>query len=575
MTSPTTTTTMVRKAPARGMRGRRGVAMLMVVIALVITTVLTSAVLMTPKNMDDIASNTQNAASARWSAESASNFTTSAIANTVAATEIGGLFKDDWSIANGNASVIVTNTLGETPTADDRTLLVTVTGTSNGISKTVQRVMKVQPPVEANGAVDARLSEFAVFGANALSLENTTIQPWAHSPDRAGACANIALGFDSVGGVAATGSKVYGSIVVGPSASSALVGWGASQKSKGVVELPVGLPRAIEPAPDVGGVERFELTPADILGGAPGAVGDLLALDISGAVDQLLTPGQYGDFTLSSGGSAEMGDGVYVFDRVEMKDGVELVVTGDVRLIVWDRLRIGAASRIRVVPGASLRLWIGNKLQMADAAISTSEITDPYDIGYYRRDNSYTDPSAILIEVASGGEVQLGAYSTLYASLHAPGADVRIEQSLVVGRVAGGTVSFSDSALWYDPAMDSGMGFADLDGPLYVDHQTPIDGLDTVVANASVMAPDDVNALLSTLVADRWANDGAPGATASGYWETETSVVADFASDSVWQREWQEIIASIKDRYDAGDDTEEEVADILANLRRHDDDGDD
>ena len=557
------TTTTAGIAMKRGDRSRRGVAMLMVVIALVVTTVLTTAILTSPDRMGPIAENAQSGAKARWSAESAGNFTVAAIEQDVAATDVGGLFKDKWDIALGAASVIVTNTEGEVPTDDDRNVIITIDSKSGGISETVQRSMTVTPPAEPAEVVDTRMGELAIMATESFKMLNSSVQTWELAREEAQYPPRIGLAFDSRGVASVNGSRFNGAFVVDAGASPSFVTWLDTMTNGGVIQLPVKFPAGTKDRPDFTGVTEHLANiarPADGYQVLEYGMGDLANI----------TPGRYESMTLSGGAEVRLGDGTYVFEDVQGSSFGRINITGDVRIIVNNRFRLSFFANVFIEEGAKLHLWAGNEFEMSTAFITNWQAPSLANPDWYKSMTEYMSPNNVLVEVDTGGNVVVKDGSVMIGSIHAPWAYVEIDGSTLIGRATAGEIWLQNSTVKYDPALDSGQGYTNLQGPLYTAEGDPIPGLETALDAVGTNDPNVAATALASAVQAAWTADGAPKVSASGYWDATSKKREKLHGNSYKKRERDADLFAWKARW-LGDDKESRNAETIANLE--DDDG--
>lgn len=553
MTRTTTTTRAPRMAP-----GRRGVAMLMVVIALVVTTVLTTAILTAPDRMGPIADNAKSSAQARWSATSAGNFTVAAITEDVSAESVGGLFKDRWTFAGGDASSMVTNIEGDLPTSDDREVLVTVTSSAGGVSKTVQRRMMVVPPVDASWATDTRLGEIAVFATDSIDARSVQIGVWNQSPEVRSGVARLAVGDGATLSAFLDQVELRGEFVLeDPSGAASNAAGQALPRLVGVsgaVELPLTLPRVYEQIPSYTVIPHLDLRNP---------------LEYASVVNTVATPlevepGRYKSFDVSSASELALDSGTYVVDECYATTKGVIRVVGDVRLVVNDTLMFHSEGRIVLDEGARLILWIGGQMVMSEASIGAWDPPVGTLLSESIRKTEYSAASSVRVFAISDALISLNEQSAVLGDIHAPGADVQMSKSRVYGRVTGKSVTMANSVVLYDPVFDSRYGFTNLKGPLYADG-SPVDGLVSAIEGANGLAPDLANSGLQSTLDAVWLID-PPTVSTSGYSEVWSSKVPVDAFSAERERDVTTMIATIKKRYYAGLTSAEEAKEIIANL---------
>src|SRR6267142_3363411 len=148
---------------------RRGVAMLLVLISLMLATIMTTAYLASRDNSDLVSANTGSGVSARSVA-----LTGMDIAQAIMQTNTNwrtadpnGKLLSGFAVGGGTVDVQATDELtGHAPTATTQYLLLSALGTFKGVQENAQA--RVYAPLAGDTSVDVDLSEFAAFTANKL-----------------------------------------------------------------------------------------------------------------------------------------------------------------------------------------------------------------------------------------------------------------------------------------------------------------------------------------------------------------------------------------------------------------------
>ncbi|GAB4552710.1 MAG: hypothetical protein Tsb0013_15070 [Phycisphaerales bacterium] len=492
--------------------------MLMVVIALVVTTVLTTAILTTPDRLAPVADNKASSAAARWSAVSASNFTVAAIEEDLRAESMGGVFKDGWSFAGGNVTSVVTDLEGNVPDADDRVVVVTITSDEGGITRTVQRRITLFEPYDAEVATDPRLGELAVYAVDAFAGEDVKIANWWASPEARRGEAKLALGVTSIGNATASRVSVSGGVVMTEDTAPG-VEMCAESQGCGVMQLPISLPVSHQRQPSIVGLVDHVITSlSDLLDGVlTGTLGGRVSVDLGANGKYAVPEGRYERLRVDDTGEATLANATYAFDEVKITGGGTLRVSGDVRLVVFDRLDVHGLSQIVLDDDARLSLWVGREAVISDSTIGPWDGLASKVDRNIKELNTYTPPARLRFEMDTGSRLTIVGRSIVFGSIHAPASEVVMQDAALVGRLTGGDVTLSDSYVLYDPALDPGYGFTDLEGPLYHDDGRPIDGLDALIESGRSLNPDDLHIALRTLLEEHWSVNGLPNISASGY----------------------------------------------------------
>ncbi|MEM1424271.1 MAG: hypothetical protein AAGH64_09730 [Planctomycetota bacterium] len=509
------TMTTIGRTPVRG---RRGVAMLMVVIALVVTTVLTTAIMTTPDLLGPVASNKSASASARWSASSASNFAVAAIEQEVSAADIGGVFKDDWSFAGGDSTAVVTNLLGEPPAASDTEVLVTVRSDVNGVSSTSQRRMRVMPAQPAARIADARLSDTSIHVLERLRIEDSTVKNWELSPRFKSDVGPISVGFTTPGGMDLPGATFDGAFCAGPDASDSFVGWLEDQSVGGAFRVPVKLPIGLATRPDTASIVQRYANGTDASEG-------YRDVTTSFGMSRTLDDGQYGALNLSFGSTVNLRPGTYYFDTITATGVSRIGIYGDVTIVVRD-IEFNSWSNFFLDDGSKLRLYVERSLDFWPGYITNWDVD--FSGALWESMATHMDPGSVVIEGASASRLDFRLGSFVIGTIHAPRSFVAFQGSGLAGRVTAWDLALRNSTIDYDPVLSSGAGFTNLRGPLYNTDGTPIAGLaEAMELNASA-DPDSATASAAATLEAKWAADGGVSVSRSGYMVSESTQVADF-----------------------------------------------
>ena len=464
---------------------RRGIAMMLVLIAMVVTVVLTSAVMMSRRSGPAIGANSAAAVGATWSAESAANYAVGVLAEGFdwrSAMDAGGGLVEQMTIGGATVDVTLTDLEGNVPDAEDRDLIMTAVATVDGISTTVRRMISLGSSVSPVEAIDPRLGEFGVFAAEALEVSHgATIAAWARSPE-AGAhpTVKVGTGFASAsdlqvdlagnaGSVALFADDRAGAGVVSELRASDPSAW----------RIPYEIPVLRDAAPSMSGLPNF--------GSFTWSNNDVATA----------ASGSYGDVRVDGNSRITLPDGVVVrCDSVRIENAM-IRVEGEATVYVRAEMELRSGGRIVLAtPESRLRLFLCESLEMeagsqlgvveADAGRGAAALS------------TWVSPDAVRISQGDAGhcvggiviDVESGA--TLLGSVQAPDAAVVVRGGgTMIGRATVGSMRVEGgSALWYCPTLDNRAGFTCVDGPLYAADGTPDPvaeaALDEVMSGGSV-----------------------------------------------------------------------------------------
>ena len=162
---------------------RRGIALMLVMIALLVTGAMAVAYFGSRDNSIAISANVSSSSSARTVAESGLDLAV-AILETDApwrTAHIDGVILQDHQIGTGTITITITDTeTGMPPTQSTLKVLIVVASTVNGRTQFTEATATIFPNDEE---FDVDYSEFAVFAENYISvLGASSVQNWSASP---------------------------------------------------------------------------------------------------------------------------------------------------------------------------------------------------------------------------------------------------------------------------------------------------------------------------------------------------------------------------------------------------------
>ncbi len=446
---------------------RRGVAMLLVIVSLMMATIMATAYLASRDNSAAIGQNIASAA-ARWSATTGLQlgiaiFQTETDWRTA---HNNGKLLDDYQIAAALIDLdIIDLATGQPPTAEAEYIQLTSTAIVEGVEQVATAVAYV--PLDYNTTVSVDLSEFAIFTAQDLELSGDTILTrWPMAP-LADLGLRIGVGtqavdpssIDLLGNVAVIDTTVYHD----PDASNALI-TDTSGSSVDQVALTGAIP--MPAAPDPGVIEPEDPSPNSPLD----TVGQTITYTTDGRWDRVIDENSQvtlqGDITLVTD------------DDRRLLVGTTLKIDGNVTLVIFGDL-IMDNSAIELMPGSTLDMYVRGAMELRDSYIGDERVDTA-------RDNSgnapYMDPDRVQIYSLPPyqNDWLLRNNSVVKASIYAPGYRMEIaDDSAVYGRVAAGELRIKhQGALFYDHSLDSRNGYTNTDSKLYDADGTLISELD-------------------------------------------------------------------------------------------------
>ena len=453
---------------------RRGIAMMLVLVAMVVTVVLTSAAIVSRETSPAMGENAAALASTSWGAESAANYAVGVLAKGFdweSAIGPDGTFMDSMTVGAATVKVTLQDLEGNVPDAQDRDLIMIAVATVNGISTTVRRAISLGEPGDPMDALDLRMGEFAILGVADLTVEpGAKLGVWPLSPEAtARPQLKMATAFASASNLSVSLIGALGPIEMHADASadvgivSQIASAGYSNQWQMPVTLPIlsiGVPSAAQAAMPGGG----DFEPA------------------TNAVVALPGTKDYGRIRVRDGAVATIDGTVPVAlrcDEFEVENGTIRIV-GDVSIYVRDRVRVRNLGRIVMAdPEAELRLIVCKDVELdGNAQVGVAESDAGRAAGALQ---TWIEPDRVQIcevDPTQGGSglvsITVDDNSTLLASVHAPLGSFAVQSnSTLVGRVTGKSVRIGATAtVLYDPTLDNRIGFSNQNSPLYADALT-------------------------------------------------------------------------------------------------------
>lgn len=420
-------------------RSSRGSALLLVLGATATGMVLSGAFVASRSNSSVLAENLAASSRARSDAESALGLSIAALAsNTAWRTEHhNGVL---LARTDGDDSLHVQLTdiaTGAAPTHYTVDVLAEVVARRGGIKRVAEAVLFVARP-EDNASIDVDLSEFAITGGESIEIrDDATVGTWEVSP---AATRGDPIRLTTV---SQRSSNVFveqsGSIVDGvlftPNASS----FATNELPTRVLTDAVAMP---DSAP------------------APTAESEAQDTDLRGLVASSVHVHEI-----------DLGNG----DVLELAEGVDLYIGGDVRIRHGGVLRLHAAhtvtiegdlkvngGSIEVPPTASLTINVGGTVDLRGANVGEASPTVDRWVPKVDRVRFHAITRA---DEDSAPLWRLRGETLFQGEIYAPAANVRIQNNAtLIGRVAARNVHLDGAAsLLYEPALDNRNGYTAAD----------------------------------------------------------------------------------------------------------------
>lgn len=465
------------------MQQRRGIALMLVMVAVLVTGTMAVAYFGSTDNSVAIGTNLQSAARARAVAESGLEL---AIAILETDTEwqtqhVDGVLLSEFQFSEGVITISIVDANTDLPPTEGASeVIVTVTSSIGLITQTTQAIATVIPNEEE---YDVDFSEYAIFASSQIEIDDVaSVQTWQASPLslqsnplRLGTLATGPLSIDIDSPAQYSPLELHA-----PQSASSMI-------SNTALDLYTFFGEPTFPAPP-----------------HPPEGGELLTLTNSHSENnsrhgnwlQSFVFGGHRNRSISSNNIIVQG-GSYELDSLEIQFGQTVEIQGEVIVNIQDDMELSGA-KIILVDDASLTIHVGGSVEITSSYIGNENTST----------QSWMDPSRVQLFGHGDNDWEIDGLTTLKAELYAPQSEVLFEGlSTLCGRVAADEVSLQGaSRLLYDPTLDNG-GYADHDGPLYDDEgqlYSELSGLTELDANLINSIIDSISSEDYVAAANHW-----------------------------------------------------------------------
>jgi hypothetical protein len=426
---------------------RRGIALMLVMIAILVTGSMAVAYFGSRDNSIAISSNVEAAARARAVAESGLDLAV-AILETDAdwrTQHVDGVILDAFAFGGGEITVTVLDS--ETnlpPTESTHKVEITILSFVGGIAQRTQATATIIP---SEDEFDVDYSEFALFSQSQLTIRDVaSVQRWVASPlssqqdpIRIGTLATGPLAVDINSWAQTNDLELHT-----PSTASSMIAPSLSSRQT----LPDSSPFPDSPSiptnttPLV--VEQASMNSSRL---------NHWAQNFSRGFRNSLHTNQE---------VFEIQEGAYSIDTLKLNANQPIRIHGNVSLAIGGDLTLAAAT-IELAQNASLTLHIGGDVDIKSSYIGNEN----------RSTNSWSDPSRVQMYGQNDSSWDVRGFTTIKGEIYAPDSDVELSGAATVcGRIASDSVSMRGaSRLLYDQTLDHG-GYADSSSLLFNDDGT-------------------------------------------------------------------------------------------------------
>lgn len=449
-----------RPAPARD---RRGVAMLLAIVAVASASILTVTYVSSREQTPELAQRIAESIESDRAAESAAAVAVAALQTTidlVGDDEPETLFKDA-TIAGANVSVHLADIDGGSPDADDTDLLATAVATSGSVRRISQRLISRPPKGTVADIWDSLHSDFALLATSMLVVgDGASVMSWDKSPRKRGTTAiNLAVFGPNADdfNLAAGANVAMARLHLAPSAGLSLKSEMSDARLSDAVVLEATAPVLPAALPT-----SFTLIPLRTI---------FNAVRNSGTTSLLY--GKYQDLEVRDGAIVELTAGAgteWAFNDLHILNRGVLKITGHVRIHVADDLRVLDESTIALSPDSSLTVYLADELQVDDSGVgvakSVARLSDKNieSLSEYVKTNNVR---IIGLSSLSGGRTGvthlIDDTSIVVANIHLPSSTISVSgASTLVGRASAARIGVTGAGtgVYYDRGLDGGAGFS-------------------------------------------------------------------------------------------------------------------
>jgi len=421
---------------------RRGIALMLVMIAILVTGGMAVAYFGARDNSIAISTNVVSASKARVVAESGLDLAV-AILETNAqwrTSHTDGVLLQDYQLGAGSISITVTDSeTGMPPTESTLQVIISIESTVDGRTQITEATATVFPN---DDELDVDYSEFAMFAANQITILGTSsVQQWSASPQYSQDIVQIGTLARNPMAVQIDHLKRSDKINLHTAKNASSMISTSSLKS---TEFSDYLPFLSPPAPP-SNPQRLFLSSSES------------NLNSRSKWATQFTSGSSKKNRSHNVDPLSISEGSYILQDLSITSNTPLEIHGNVSITIRNDMRMEHAN-ITLIDDATLTLHLGG-----DVAIYSSYIGNEI-----QSSQSWMDPSRIKMYGQSGNEWDISGSSMIKGELYAPSSAVDIcGISTICGRVAARDISLRGaSRVLYDQSLDHG-GFADTSSMLY------------------------------------------------------------------------------------------------------------
>ena len=419
---------------------RRGIAMMLVMVAILVTGAMAVAYFGSRDNSIAISANISSASKARVLAESGIDLAV-AILETDSdwrTNHLEGVILQDHQICDGFVTVtIIDSDTDLPPTESTLEVVIKVASTFEGRTQYTEAIATIIPNDEE---FDVDYSEFAIFARNRITLRgNSSVQNWSASP-----------------------VSSEQSILIGTLSTSPMSVRNGSMSNTSSLELRTPMNASSMVSTFMMNSREFTDT-LPFLSPPPPPIEPQELSMFNDHDDDMLTrwahrfATSYSSFSTMHSDPTIISEGNYELEKFELTANQQVEIHGDVTITVHDDASMHNAT-IVLIEDATLTMHFGGEVDISSSYIGNEN----------QSIQSWMDPSRVRLFSNEEEKWNISGFTTLKSEIYAPSSEVELRgHSVVCGRIASETVSLRGSSrVLYDPSLNNG-GFADSDSMLY------------------------------------------------------------------------------------------------------------
>ncbi|MDP7006248.1 MAG: hypothetical protein QF718_08580 [Phycisphaerales bacterium] len=424
---------------------RRGIAMMLVLVAILVTGGMAVAYFGSRDNSIAISSNVEQSIRARTIAESGLDLAVAILeTNTDWRTNhIDGVILNDYQVGDGSITITVMDSeTEEPPTESTYEVNITVNSVIAGLSQSTQANAVIIP---ADEEFDVDFSEFAIFTRSGLSIQEiASVRNWSASP-MASTQQMLQIGTLSTNPMSVRVNTWRNNnqlqLHTPQNASSMITTMMNSEEFSDVPPFPNPPPSPLDNHAFVLDNENQEYN----------SLNDWSHNFLSG----------YSDYFNNVFNSFNIGEGNYITEEIDLS-WHNIKIHGDVVVTVESDFELNNTT-ILLTEDATLTIHARGNVDIKSSYIGNEN----------RSIQSWMDPTRVQLFGHGDSEWDIRGYSTIKGEIYAPNSEFEARGvSTICGRIAADEVSLRGaSRVLYDQSLNQG-GFADENSSLYDDDGT-------------------------------------------------------------------------------------------------------